>query len=89
MPLSLKRKEQIIQSKKTHAQHLRIVEKQDVTSNAGPGFDPKGDLARNKAAKSALLEGTALCAGLKDLTSDRGIIRGVNQESNHRKRSGN
>lgn len=78
-----------MQSKKTHAQHLRIVEKQEVTSNAAADFDLKGDLARNKAAKSALAEGTALRTGLKDLTSDRGVVRGANQESQHHKRSGN
>ena len=78
-----------MQSKKTHAQHLRIVEKQEDTSNAGADFDIKGDLARNEAAKDALAAGTALRSGPKDLTSDRGMIRGLNQASHHHKRSGN
>ena len=78
-----------MQSKKTHAQHLRIVEKQEDTSNAGADFDMKGDLARSDSAKHALAEGTALRGGLKDLVSDRGMIRGRNQESEHHKRGGN
>lgn len=78
-----------MQSKKTHAQHLRLVEKQENTGNGGADFDIRGDLARNEAAKKALAAGTALRTGLKDLTTDRGMIRGVDQASHHHKRSGN
>jgi hypothetical protein len=78
-----------MQSKRTHAQHLRLVEKREETDNAGPDFDIKGDLARNDSAKHALTEGTALRGGLKDLVTDRGVLRGSNQESRHHKRSGN
>lgn len=77
-----------MQSKKTHAQHLRIVEKREDTSNAGSDFDIKGDLARSDPAKQALAKDTALRGGLKDLVADRGMIRGVSQESQHHKRSG-
>jgi hypothetical protein len=78
-----------MQSKKTHAQYLRIVEKREDTGNAGADFDIKGDLARSDSTKHALAEGTALRGGLKDLVADRGMIRGSDQESRHHKRSGN
>lgn len=77
-----------MQAKKTHEQQLRIIEKRDETSNAGSDFDVKGDLARNDAAKKTLAAGTSLRTGMKDVTSDRGIIRGQNQESEHHKRTG-
>ena len=77
-----------MQAKKTHEQQLKIIEKQEATGNAGSDFDVKGDLARSDAAKKALAEGTALRTGMKDLTSDRGMIRGQNQESQHHKRAG-
>jgi hypothetical protein len=77
-----------MQAKKTHEQQLRIIEKRDETSNAGPDFDVKGDLARSEAAKKTLAAGTSLRTGMKDITSDRGIIRGQNQESEHHKRTG-
>jgi len=78
-----------MQSQKTHAQHLRLVEKQQETGNACPEFGIKGDLARSDSAKHVLAEGTALRSGLKDLIADHGMIRGFNQESQHHKRSGN
>jgi hypothetical protein len=78
----------MMQAKKTHEQQLRIIEKRDDTSNAGSDFDAKSDLARNDAAKKAHAEGSGLRTGLKDLTSDRGMIRGQSQESQHHKRAG-
>ena len=77
-----------MQAQKTHEQQLRIIEKHEDTGNAGSDFDVKGDLARSDAAKKALAEGTALRTGMKDLTRDRGMIRGQNQESQHHKRAG-
>lgn len=77
-----------MQAKKTHEQQLKIIEKREDTSNADRDFDVKSDLARNEAAKKALAEGTALRGDLKDITNDRGMIRGQNQESQHHKRAG-
>ena len=77
-----------MQAKKTHEQQLKIIEKREDTSNADSDFDMKGDLARSDAAKKALAEGSELRGGLKDITSDRGMIRGQNQESQHHKRAG-
>lgn len=77
-----------MQAKKTHEQQLRIIEKRNDTSNAGSDFDSRADLARNDAAKKAIADGANLRAGQKDLTSDRGMIRGRNQESQHHKRDG-
>ena len=78
-----------MQSKKTHAQHLRIVEKQEDTRNAGADFDVRSDLARSQAVKDALAEGMPPKGVLKELARDRGMIYGLNQASQHRKRSGN
>ena len=77
-----------MQAKKTHEQQLKIIEKREDTSNADSDFDMKGDLARSDATKKALAEGSELRGDLKDITSDRGMIRGQNQESQHHKRAG-
>ena len=77
-----------MQAKKTHEQQLKIIEKREDTSNAGADFDLKGDLARNESAKTAREGDDHLRGGMTDLSEDRGMIRGENQESRHHKRSG-
>lgn len=70
-----------MQARKTHEQQ------REITSNAGAGFVPMQDLARNKAAKTALEGGSLLRTGSKDLNEDRGMIRGASQKARHQKRS--
>lgn len=77
-----------MQKSKTHEAQLDIIEKRVDTSNAGPEFDMEADLRRSDAAKNALKGGDKLRTDMRDLTSDRGMIRGENQESRHRKGSG-
>lgn len=78
-----------MQSQKTHARHLRIVEKQEDSGNAGGDFDVRSDFARNQAVRDAGAEGMPPKGVLRELARDRGLIRGPNQLSQHRKRSGN
>jgi len=77
-----------MQSKKTHDQQMRIIEKRDNTANAGKDFDIDADLKRSDAAKEAMRKGQDLKARNSDKDDDLGIVRGVNQESEHRKGSG-
>jgi len=76
-----------MQSNKTHDQQMRIVEKRENTANAGKGFDIDADLKRSDAAKEAMRKGQNLKFHNSD-DDDPGIVRGVNQESEHRKGSG-
>jgi hypothetical protein len=77
-----------MQSRKTHDQQIRIIEKRVNTANAGPDFDVQADLKRPDAARKAFEQGGDLKPGPESLTEDRGIIRGENQESAHHKGSG-
>jgi hypothetical protein len=78
-----------MQSNKTHDQQMRIVEKRENTANANKGFDITADLKRSEAAKEAFRKGQNLQArNSGDTDDDPGIVRGVNQESEHRKGSG-
>ncbi|MDB5552691.1 MAG: hypothetical protein JWL86_2675 [Rhizobium sp.] len=76
-----------MQSNKTHEQQMRIIEKRVNTANAGPDFDIETDLKRSDAAKRAFQKGENLELG-PDVTENRGMIRGGNQESAHHKGSG-
>lgn len=77
-----------MQSNKTHDQQMRIIEKRENTANAGKDFDIAADLKRSEAAKEAFRKGQALKSRSSDGDDDPGIVRGVNQESEHRKGSG-
>jgi hypothetical protein len=77
-----------MQSRKTHDQQMRIIEKRVNTANAGPDFDVEADLKRSDAARKAFQQGENLKPGPESLTEDRGMIRGENQESAHHKGSG-
>jgi len=76
-----------MQSKKTHDQQMRIIEKRENTANADKDFDIEADLKRSDAAKEAMRKGQDLQFRKID-NDDLGIVRGVNQESEHRKGSG-
>jgi hypothetical protein len=78
----------VMQSKKTHEQQMRIIEKRVNTANAGPDFDIEPDLKRSDGAKKAFQQGEDLKSGPDSLTDDRGMIRGKSQESAHHKGSG-
>jgi len=77
-----------MQSNKTHDQQMRIIEKRENTANAGKDFDIAADLKRSEAAKEAFRKGQDLKSRSGDDDDDPGIVRGVNQESEHRKGSG-
>jgi hypothetical protein len=77
-----------MQSNKTHDQQMRIIEKRENTANADKNFDIAADLKRSDAAKEAFRKGQDLQSRSGDHDDDPGIVRGVNQESEHRKGSG-
>ncbi|OLP61228.1 hypothetical protein BJF93_20775 [Xaviernesmea oryzae] len=68
---------------KTHEQHQRILNKQEVTTNGAPDFPVQADLEASDAAKAARQAGETLKAPQTDLTDpdDRNILRGAQQES--------
>ncbi|OWV76271.1 hypothetical protein ATY77_06825 [Rhizobium sp. R634] len=74
--------------KKTHEQQLRVMEKREKTANADESFDASADLHRNEQAREAHRKGSDLKAGPDTGNEDRNMVRGVNQESEHRKGSG-
>ncbi|MBB4196141.1 hypothetical protein GGE45_006276 [Rhizobium aethiopicum] len=74
--------------KKTHEQQLRVIEKREKTANAGKDFDAKADLQRNEQAKEAYGKGNDLKADSDPRNDDRAMVRGRNQESEHKKGSG-
>jgi hypothetical protein len=77
-----------MQSNKTHDQQMRIIEKRENTANAGKEFDIDADLKRSDAAKEAMRRGQNLQSRNSDNDGDLGIVRGVSQESEHRKGTG-
>lgn len=80
-----------MQGKKTHQQQRAIIEKRVDTANAGKDFDPNQDLQRNDAAREAYRRGGDLDMRTADVSlndDDPSIIRGRNQESEHRKGRG-
>jgi hypothetical protein len=79
-----------MQGNKTHQQQRNIIEGRENTANAGPDFDAEADLKRSDAARDAFRRGDNLNMRAADvsLTDDPSIVRGVNQESQHRKGSG-
>lgn len=77
-----------MQARKTHAQQLKIIEKSEVTGNAGRDFDLKSDLARNPSAKAAQAGIAHIRTGVRGLNDNRELIRGQSQEGPHHKRSG-
>jgi hypothetical protein len=80
-----------MQGNKTHQQQRNIIEKRVDTSNAGEEFDARADLDRSDAAREAYRKGDDLSMRSAELSlneDDPAIVRGVNQESLHRKGSG-
>lgn len=76
-----------MQGNKTHQQQRAIIEKQENTANAGPDFDARADLERSPEAREAFRKGESINpqVGEVSMHDDPGIVRGVNQESAHRK----
>jgi hypothetical protein len=74
--------------KKTHEQQRRIIEKREKTANAGEAFDAAADLHRNEQAREAYRKGRDLKATPDTRSEDRNMVRGLNQESGHKKGSG-
>ncbi len=81
-------KEELMTGKKTHEQQLRVIEKREKTANAGEDFDAKADLQRNAQAREAHRKGDDLKPNPDTGNDDRAIVRGRNQESEHKKGSG-
>lgn len=80
-----------MQGKKTHQQQRNIIEKRENTANAGKDFDPGADLHRSDAAREAFRRGDELDMRTADVSmndDDPSIVRGRNQESEHRKGRG-
>lgn len=80
-----------MQGNKTHQQQRNIIEKRVDTSNAGEEFDARADLGRSDAARDAYRNGDDLSMRTAELSlneDDPAIVRGVKQESLHRKDSG-
>lgn len=73
---------------KTHEQQRRIIEERVDTANAGDDFDVEKDLKRPPAVREALRKGAGLKHHDGSVTDpdDRNIVRGENQESEHKKR---
>ncbi|AIC26373.1 MULTISPECIES: hypothetical protein [Rhizobium] len=74
--------------KKTHEQQLRVIEKREKTANAGEDFDAAADLQRNPQARQAHRKGGDLKPDPDTGNDDRAIMRGRNQESEHKKGRG-
>ncbi|MBB2687397.1 MULTISPECIES: hypothetical protein [Rhizobium] len=74
--------------KKTHEQQLRVIEKREKTANAGEDFDAAADLQRNPQARQAYRKGGDLKPDPDTGNDDRAIMRGRNQESEHKKGRG-
>jgi hypothetical protein len=74
--------------KKAHAQQLRIIEKRVNTKNADPDFDPRPDLERSEHGLPPVPRTTTKTASDPENPDDRGMLRGMNQESEHHKRRG-
>ena len=72
---------------RTHEQQLRIIEKREITSNAGDDFNAEEELKRSKQQREARRGGAGLRDEGVELTDkdDRQMIRGENQESQHHK----
>ncbi|PDT07387.1 MULTISPECIES: hypothetical protein [unclassified Rhizobium] len=74
--------------KKTHEQQLRVIEKREKTANADKDFDAAADLQRNAQARQAHRKGNDLKPAPDAGSDDRTIMRGRNQESEHKKGGG-
>ncbi|MBX4993743.1 hypothetical protein [Rhizobium binae] len=74
--------------KKTHEQQLRVIEKREKSANAGEEFDARADLQRNEQAREAYRKRGDLKADPDTGNEDRAMVRGRNQESEHKKGSG-
>jgi hypothetical protein len=75
-----------VTGKKTREQQLRIIEKRVNTTNADPDFDPRPDLERQERGLPPTPPATAKTASDPSRPDDRGMHRGLNQESEHHKR---
>ena len=71
----------------THDQQIAILEKRVNTKNAGDDFDAEADLKMSPEQREARRKGANLRADQRDLVDpdDRNMLRGENQESEHRK----
>jgi hypothetical protein len=76
----------MMQSKKTHDQQVKIIEKREKTANAGADFDAAADLKKSPAARSAAAGGRNLKQGAAVQDEDRSLVRGRDQESQQKKR---
>jgi hypothetical protein len=72
---------------KTHHQQINIIEKRVNTANAGDEFDAEADLAKPEQERRARAAAGKLKDDPKNLVDpdDRNMLRGKNQESQHRK----
>jgi hypothetical protein len=79
-----------MQGKQTHEQQLRIINKEVNTKNGADDFDPSTDLHRAEAKRDPQQGGENLRSDVVDVADpdDRSMIRGLNQASEHNKRSG-
>ena len=71
--------------RKTHEQQLRVIEKREVTSNAGDEFEAKKELGRSKQERQAHRDGATLRDEGVELADedDREMIKGESQQSQH------
>jgi hypothetical protein len=75
-----------MQSKKTHDQQVKIIEKREKTANASADFDAAADLKKSPAARRAAAGGRNLKQGAPVQDEDRSLVRGHDQESQQKKR---
>lgn len=72
-----------MQSNKTHAHHLKIVEQWQGTGNTGSDVHMNAYLSRSATAGNAFAEGKRLQGGLRDIAQDRAIIGAESQRDKH------
>jgi hypothetical protein len=74
---------------KAHEQQIAIIEGRVNTKNADKDFDPTADLRRSDRGEAPLPQDPApKSASDPDNPDDHAPLRGMNQESQHHKRSG-
>lgn len=77
-----------MQSRKTHEQQVRIIEKREKTAGAHGDFDASADLKQSEGAKRAFQKGGEIHRQDEVQREDRSMVRGRDQESEHHKRRG-
>ena len=76
-----------MQSRKTHEQHQKIIQKRVNTKNAPKDFDLRTDLKRAETRDDALLDSRPAPGLEPDMSrGDRTIKRGAHQETVHTKK---